>query len=155
KQECEAVLEDESVLSPPWFARLRDILVVLRDSTMVSWVEQGRSAGDLPEPSAFLLRIMERHHHEEQLVSLLARQDAEAAINVAEQSDNRRLAQLVAECADDFAILQSLIVRSEGATGGSRNAIWPDALAEAALVNSRVAGVLESALLDDGALKTT
>ncbi len=139
--ECRYITEQPpEYWSAEWFSRLRTIVGVLRDAHAGRSAKLGSpQATELPTSSDFLMNLIERYNAEEALLETLARQDADAAINIASETQRRDLMRHVASAADDFAVLQGILSMCD-----ERNSAWRAALSERALIDKNIARILGS-----------
>lgn len=121
-----------------WFLRLRSLIAVLRDVGAGTTDGLARSASFiLPSASQYLMVLIDRHDAEKGLLATLARDDAEAAVAIAEASGRDGLLETVAAVADDFSVLQAILARcDEGVVE------WKRALVHSALTRREIADVL-------------
>jgi hypothetical protein len=155
RSECQYILNQEpSAWDAQWFTRLRVILTILRDASTGERAELFKSRQDLPDGPHLVMKLIERYQAEDQLLGTLARQDADAAIGIAETTNRRDLMDHVAAAADDFSVMQGILGRCEKGI-----AAWQAALVERALVDGNIARLLYSIphghLSSQGNLKVT
>ena len=120
-----------------WFARLRTIIAILRDAYSGRRPETTMHAKGIPTPAGLLHTLIQRYDAEDRLLSTLARQDADAAIAIAEDASRSNLMGRVAAAADEFPVLQGILGRCELGVRG-----WQLALLESALLNENIANTL-------------
>jgi hypothetical protein len=143
--ECADILEySPDEWNPEWFARLRSLITVLRDAANGKWTEFISRSVELPDSSQLLMDLIKRYRAEDELLSTLARQDADSAIGIAEETGRPGLMAHVAGAADDFSVLQGILGRYE--RGATR---WAGALVERALIDRNIASILDSSVEGD------
>lgn len=142
--ECEEIAGSApSEWGVDWFAKLRLLIIVLRDAETGIRPEIGPCGAELPSGTALLTELMALHDAEMQLLPTLARMDADSAIGLAEGSANPEARDAIAAAADDFAVLQGILARIEAGVEA-----WRLALVMRAHVNRNVATLLR-AMVDD------
>jgi hypothetical protein len=123
-----------------WFSRLRSYVAVLRDTAGGARPKLGTaSVHGLPDAPRFLTGLIDRHGAEEALLATLARNDAEAAVSLAERAGRTQLMDIVARTADDFSVLVAVLARCEAGVHP-----WKVALVHTALRQRQLANVLMS-----------
>jgi hypothetical protein len=146
KAECAEVLKaSPQEWDSEWFTRLRAIVAVLRDAAVGRRSEFSSYSPSLPQSSQLLMELITRYHAEDELLSTLARQDADSAISIAEDAHRPELMNYVTAAADDFAVLQGILARYER---GVKN--WGAALVERALTDRNIATILNASIEDEG-----
>jgi len=140
RSECDFILEQ----TPPqwdlaWFTRIQTIVTVPRDASMGHSIPSATRSPSLPDSSSLLKTLIERYDAEDMLLSTLARQDADAAIAIAEATSTPKSMDHVAVAADDFAVLQGILARYEAGVRG-----WSGALIKRAFVDQSIAKLLHS-----------
>ena len=121
-----------------WFPRLRSLIAVLRDILAGARSELGEAAGEtMPSPSEYLLRLIDAHGAADVLLATLARNDANAAIAIAEDSARPELMDVIAGAADDFNVLTGILARCDKGQDA-----WKQALIHAALHQREIANVI-------------
>jgi hypothetical protein len=123
-----------------WFSRLRLVIAVLRDIYLGARSEIPSDAyRQLPTPAEYLTSLIDRHEAGDLLLGTLARQDASAAVAIAESSGRAELLEVVAAAADDVSVAVGILARCEA---GRMD--WCRALLSAALHQRTIAATLIS-----------
>jgi hypothetical protein len=121
-----------------WFAELRWLIAVLRD---IAASTSGRldihADTAMPKPADYLIALIDRHGAEDLLLATLARQDADAAIAIAEGSDRPSLMDIVAGAIDDYSVFVGIMARCE-----ARQWSWAHVLVHVALRQHAIAELL-------------
>ena len=121
-----------------WFAEMRWLVSVLRDAAAGSRPEIGTGPSTpLPDASEYLVGLIALYDAGEVLLGTLARQDAESAVEIAEQSRQPELMSVVAGVADDFSVLVGIVARCEAGVME-----WKQALIHVAIRQQNIAKML-------------
>lgn len=146
-----ATLEEGAAIAavPPtgwkvaWFTRLRWLLAVQRDVAAGSQPElSGENEDAVPPPGEYLIDLIDTYGAPELLLGALSRVDVEAAIDIAEESGDDKLVDVVSTGADDFGTLLAILARH------SPTKPWAASLVSCALHEPQIAQVLAEIAVD-------
>jgi hypothetical protein len=128
-----------------WFSRLRWLLVVQRDIAAGIQPELAlEKHSSVSPPGKFLVGLIDRWGAAELLLGALSRVDADVALDIAEESDDSALLDVVSAGADDFGTLLAILARVE--KGAS--ATWGISLVHSALREAQIAQILAEIAVD-------